>query len=490
MKPIDERFDFDVAIIGGGSGGYAAARTAAAAGLKTVVIEGGQEIGGLCILRGCMPTKAMLYAAEVKHLAENAATWGVRVGEISFDFAKVMARKSLMIKDFADFRAQQLNAGKFKFIRANASFLDTHTVALNSIRGSGRESAPFSKRENSQSRLTSAATITAKYFVIATGSRVAPAPLPQLDEVGFITSDDAVALKKLPKSLIILGGGAIACEFAQIFARFGVKVTLIQRSERLLKEFDADAGTEIEKVFRHEGVEVFTNTKLVDAKRKGKLKTVTFEQNAKSVSVSAEEILFALGRAPNTDSLALENAGVKTEKGRVITNAKMQTSASHIFAAGDCAGPHEIVHLAIQQGETAVHNMVKPKAPRTMDYRLLISVVFTEPQVAFVGLTEKAATARGVKFITASYPFNDHGKSLIMDAKDGFVKLLANPKTGEIIGGACVGPSGGELIHEIVTAMAKRMTVRELAATPHYHPTLAEIWTYPAEELVEKITAR
>jgi pyruvate/2-oxoglutarate dehydrogenase complex dihydrolipoamide dehydrogenase (E3) component len=134
--------------------------------------------------------------------------------------------------------------------------------------------------------------------------------------------------------------------------------------------------------------------------------------------------------------------------------------------------------------------MVKPKAPRTMDYRLLISVVFTEPQVAFVGLTEKEATVRGVKFITASYPFNDHGKSLIMDAKDGFVKLLANPKTGEIIGGACVGPSGGELIHEIITAMAKRMTVRELAATPHYHPTLAEIWTYPAEELAEKITAR
>jgi pyruvate/2-oxoglutarate dehydrogenase complex dihydrolipoamide dehydrogenase (E3) component len=488
MKPIDERFDFDVAIIGGGSGGYAAARTAAAAGLKTVVIEGGQEIGGLCILRGCMPTKAMLYAAEVKHLAENAATWGVRAEKVSFDFAKVMARKNLMIQDFADFRAQQLNAGKFKFIRANASFLDTHTVALNSIRGSGRESAPFSKRENSQSRLTSAATITAKYFVIATGSRVAPAPLPQLDEVGFITSDDAVALKKLPKSLIILGGGAIACEFAQFFARFGVKVSLIQRSEHILKEFDADTGIEIEKVFRREGVQIFTNTKLADAQRKGKLKTVSFTQNGKRVSVSAEEILFALGRAPSTDSLALENAGVKTEKGRVVTNAKMQTSAPHIFAAGDCTGPHEIVHLAIQQGETAVHNMVKPKAPRTMDYRLLISVVFTEPQVAFVGLTEKAATVRGVKFITASYPFNDHGKSLIMDAKDGFVKLLANPKTGEIIGGACVGPSGGELIHEIVTAMAKRMTVRELAATPHYHPTLAEIWTYPAEELAEKIS--
>jgi dihydrolipoamide dehydrogenase len=460
-----KRFDFDVAVIGGGSGGYAAARTAASAGLKTVVIEGGKEVGGLCILRGCMPTKAMLYAAEVKHLAEHAATWGVRAGKVSFDFAKVMARKNLMIKDFADFRVQQLNAGKFKFIRANAKFLDAHTVELDS----GKK-------------------LTAKHFVIATGSRVAPAPLPQLDETGYITSDDAVALKKLPRSLIILGGGAIACEFAQFFQRFGVKVTLIQRSESLLKEFDADAGMAVEKVFRREGIQIFTSTKLLDAKRNGKLKTASFQQNGKTISVAAGEILFALGRVPNTASLQLENAGVKTESGRIVTNHKMQTSAPHIFAAGDCTGPHEIVHIAIQQGETAVHNILKPKSPRKMDYRLLISIVFTEPQVASVGLTEKAAAARGIKFLAASYPFSDHGKSLIMDAQDGFVKLLAHPQTGEILGGACVGPSGGELIHEIVVAMSKRMTVHELAATPHYHPTLAEIWTYPAEELAGKIS--
>ena len=472
-----QKYDFDVAVIGGGSGGYAAARTAAGAGLKTVVIEGGTELGGLCILRGCMPTKALLYAAEVKHLAEHAATWGVRAGKVSFDFAKVMARKSAQIKDFAGFRAQQLNTGKFKLIRANARFIDGHTIEM------GRTDRPVSPdaRRRVPNRLT------AKFFVIATGSRVAPAPLAQLDEVGYITSDDAVALKHLPKSLIILGGGAIACEFAQFFARFGVKVTLIQRSERLLKEFDAEAGTEIEKVFRREGMTVFTGTKLVAARRTGKLKTISFEQNGKLVSVSAEEILFALGRVPNTASLALENAGVKMEQGRIIADDRMRTSAPHIFAAGDCCGPHEIVHIAIQQGETAARNILTPRSPRKMDYRLLISVVFTDPQVAFVGLTEKAAAARGIKFLAANYPFNDHGKSLLMEAKDGFVKLLANPKTGEILGGACVGPAGGELIHEIVAAMAKRMTVHELAAMPHYHPTLAEIWTYPAEELAEKI---
>jgi len=459
------KFDFDVAIIGGGSGGYAAARTAAAAGLKTAVIEGGREVGGLCILRGCMPTKALLYAAEVKHLAEHAETWGVRAGKVSFDFAKVMARKSAQIKDFADYRVQQLNSGKFKFIRANAKFVDAHTVALSN----GKK-------------------LSAKNFVIATGSSVAPSPLLQLEEAGYWTSDDAVALKKLPKSLIILGGGAIGCEFAQYFARFGVKVTLVQRSEHILKDLDAEAGAEIEKVFRREGIQVFTGTKLSGAKRQGKLKTVSFEQKGKVLSVSAEEILFALGRAPNIEGLDLKNAGVKTENGRIITNGRMQTSAPHIFAVGDCTGPHEIVHIAVTQGEIAGHNIAKPKSPRTMDYRLLISVVFTDPQVATVGLTEKKAVALGIKYVTASYPFNDHGKSLIMEAKDGFVKLLADPKTGKILGGACVGPVGGELIHEIVVAMAKRMTVRELAAVPHYHPTLAEIWTYPAEELADQLS--
>lgn len=462
-----QKFDFEVAVIGGGSGGYAAARTAAGAGLKTVVIEGGKEIGGLCILRGCMPTKALLFAAEIKYLAEHAETWGVRAGKVSFDLAKVMARKDAQIKDFADYRVRQLNRGKFKFIRANAKFLDAHTVELSN----GKK-------------------LTAGHFVIATGSCMGPVPLPQLNEAGFITSDEAIALKKLPKSLIILGGGAIACEFVQFFARFGVKVTLIQRSERILREFDADAALEMEKVFRREGIAVFTGTKLTDAKRSGKLKTVSFEQNGKTQSVSAEEILFALGRVPNTRSLDLAKAGVKVDAcGGILVNPRMRTSAPYIYAAGDCLGQYGIVHLAVQQGEIAAHNITNPKHLRKMDYRLLISMVFTDPQVAFVGLTEKDAAARKIPFIAASYPFNDHGKSLLMEAKDGFVKLLANPKTGEIIGGACVGPLGGELIHEIVAAMARRMTVRELAAMPHYHPTLAEIWTYPAEELAEKIPA-
>jgi len=473
-----QKFDYDVAVLGGGSAGYAAARTAAGAGLKTVVIEGGEEVGGLCILRGCMPTKALLYAAEVMHRAGHAGPWGICAENVSFDFAKVMARKDALVKDFADYRRQQLAGGKFKFIRAYVRFLDPHTVKL------GRADRPVGQ----DARQRVPAKISAAHFIITTGSVVAPPPLPQLRETGYITSDDALTLTRLPESLIILGGGAIACEYAQFFARFGVKVTLIQRSEHLLREFDTKTAVEIEKVFRREGLEIFTNTKLTDAKRDGGLKTVSFQHEGKNVSVSAGEILFALGRVPNTALLDLDKAGVITRRGRIVANELMQTSAPHIYTAGDCTGPHEIVHLAVQQGEIAAHNIAQPGRPRKMDYRLLISVVFTEPQVAFVGLTEKEAQARGIPYLAMSYPFHDHGKSLIMEARDGFVKLLADPKSGGILGGACVGPVGGELIHEIAAAMAKRMTVHELAAMPHYHPTLAEIWTYPAEELAGQIS--
>jgi len=479
------KHDYEVAILGGGSAGYAAARTAASAGLKTVVIEGGHEVGGLCILRGCMPSKALLYAAEVRHLAQHGATWGLQPGRIRFDFKKVMARKAAMIEDFAGYRRKQLEHGKFKFIRANARFVDSHTVELRPLTPSlsPSDGERVAKPGEGKSR-----RLTAKHFIIATGSVISPSPLAALDEAGYITSDHALTLKKLPKSLIVLGGGAIACELAQFFARFDVQVTQIQRSPHVLKGFDGDAGAVIETVFRREGIKLFAGTKLLNARRHGNRKVVEFEQNGKRLQAEAEEILFALGRSPNTAGLGLENAGVKMANDRIVTDARMRTSASHIYAAGDCTGPHEIVHIAIQQAELAAHNIANPRRPRAVDYRLLTSVVFTEPQVATVGLTEKAATARKIPFLAASYPFNDHGKSMIMEALDGFVKLLANPRTGEIIGGCCVGPMGGELIHEITVAMAKRMTVHEFAATPHYHPTLAEIWTYPAEELAERIS--
>src|SRR3954463_3960179 len=457
-------FDFEVAVSGGGSGGYAAARTTAAAGLKTVVIEGGEEVGGLCILRGCMPTKALLFASEVLYLSQHAGLWGVHNKQTGYDYEEVMSRKDRLIKEFADYRTQQLRDGRFEFVRAMARFDSLHTLILDN----GRK-------------------LSAGSIIISTGSVVAPSPWPWLREVGYLTSDDALTLRKLPRSLIVLGGGAVAIEFAQFFARFGVKVTVIQRSAHILRDFDRDAGVELEKVLRREGMDVFSATRLNGAWKKGAVKGISFEHEGAEVRVQADEILFALGRIPNTEPLDLVQAGLETAQHTIITNNLMQTSVPHIYAVGDCTGPYEIVHIAIQQGEVAAHNIAHPDKPQSMDYRLLINIVFTEPQIATVGLTEKMAMLHNIPCITASYPFNDHGKSLIMEARDGFVKLLADPKTGEILGGCCVGPLGGELIHEIVAAMSKRMTVAELAAMPHYHPTLAEIWTYPAEELAEKV---
>jgi pyruvate/2-oxoglutarate dehydrogenase complex dihydrolipoamide dehydrogenase (E3) component len=467
MRSGNRAFDYDLAVIGGGSGGFAAARTAASHGLKTIVLEGGEQVGGLCILRGCMPTKALLYAAEVMHLASHPEPWGIRTEEVSFNFSQVMARKTSLVKSFADYREEQLGGGKFKFKRATASFQDPHTL-----------------------KLSSGEKLTASAFLIATGSCVAPSPVPQLNHLAYLTSDTALELTHLPKSLIVLGGGAVAVEFAQFFARFGVRVAQVQRSPHILHEFDSDAAAVIEEVFRKEGIALYTGTKLLDAKRAGTHKEVTFSHNGQTVRVQAEEIFYGLGRRPNITGLGLEEIGVQIEYERIRTDGYMQTSVPHIYAAGDCTGLHEIAHIAVLQGEVAAHNIAHPQRKKLMDYRLLSEIVFTEPQVAVVGLTEKRAHVGNINYSVAKYPFNDHGKSLIMEAKDGFVKLLADPINGEILGGCCVGPVGGELIHEIVAAMYKRMTVHELAAMPHYHPTLAEIWTYPAEELAEAIKVK
>lgn len=457
--------DYDVGIIGGGSGGYAAARTLASAGRRVAVIEGGHEVGGLCILRGCMPTKALLYAAEIAHHARHAATWGIKVPEVSIDLAAAMARKDAMIKEFADYRREQLTDGRFSLIRCHAKFEDAHTLELSN---GGR--------------------LKASHFIIATGSTISPPPLQDLLDVDCLTSDTALRLKKLPQSIIVLGGGPIALEFAQFFARFGVETTVIQRSPQILKSFDADTAQALTDALEREGIRVIAGTRLISAARDSSSKTVCIEHEGREIRFEAEEIFNGLGRAPNTAALNLAAAGVETlPSGHIKTTASMRASAAHVYAAGDCAGPHEVVHIAIQQGEIAAHNILNHENARQIDYRVVSSIAFTDPQAAKVGLTEKEAEAQGIPHLAESYPFNDHGKSMIMEALDGFVKLIAHRETGEIIGGACVGPGGGDLLHEIIVAMQARMTVHQLAETPHYHPTLAEIWTYPAEELADQI---
>ena len=452
---------FDAIVIGGGSAGYAAARTFHSAGWTVTVVEGSPAIGGLCILRGCMPTKALLHGAELRQAIEEARIWGIHSQRVDLDFERLIARKDELIADFAFHRRRQLTDGRFTFLQASARFIDSHTIELSG----GRR-------------------LTGRHFAITTGSILAPSPLVQLNEVGYLTSDTALILRQVPSSLTVLGGGPVALEFAQFFHRMGTRVTVIQRSVHVLRDVDVDVAHELEAALRHEGMTIYTGTEITSVQATAHGKAVMFRHAGSLVTVESAEIFNGLGRVPATAGLGLETAKVKLEKsGHVHTDSYQRTSQHHIIAAGDCSGPHEIVHIAIQQAETGARNLVHPGKLHPMDYRLLVSVVFTEPQVAMVGSTERSLSAHGISYRVATYPFNDHGKSMILGARHGFVKLITAAETGEILGAACVGPQGGELIHEIVVAMSQRMTAAQLAAVPHYHPTLAEIWTYPAEEL-------
>ena len=466
------RPSFDLAILGGGSAGYAAARTAAGLGMRVAVVEGGRRVGGLCILRGCMPTKTMLESAHRNHEIGRAKEFGIRVGKPQPDWKAILKRKDRLIAEFADYRRDQLEKGKFTFYRANGRFTGLHRLALE---GMEKERVP--------------AEIEAKTFLVSTGSRTAFRKIPGLEEAGYWTSDECLDASKPIKSLIVLGGRAVALEFAQYYAHLGVKVTVIQRSERLLPESDPEVGDTLAKVFREQGSEVFCGTQIQRVMKKGKKKRVEFLQNGKRRSVAAEQILQALGREPDLEGLNLSTAGVKTEKGKVVTQLTQQTSVPHIFAAGDVCGPYEVVHLAIQQGEVAAKNAAAFAAGKElkerMDYRLKLEVIFTSPEAAGVGYSEKECREKGWDIVTASYPFADHGKSMVMGELNGFVKLIALKGGGEIVGAQVVGPHASDLIHEPLAIMRYRGTAAEMAAMPHYHPTLSEIWTYPAEEIAD-----
>ncbi len=427
-------------------------------------------------MRGCMPTKTMLESAHRNHEIGRAREFGIRVGKPKPDWKAILKRKDRLIAEFADYRREQLEKGKFTFYRAMGRFTGPHRLALVAV---GKERVP--------------AEIEAKTFLVATGSRTAKREIPGLEEVGYWTSDECLQAAKPVKSLIVLGGRAVALEFAQYYAHLGVKVTVIQRSERLLPESDPEVGDTLAKVFRDQGSEVFCGTQIQRVVKKGNKKRVEFLQNGKKRSVDAERVLQALGREPDVDSLALWTAGVKTEKGKVVTQTTQQTNVPHIFAAGDVCGPYEVVHLAIQQGEVAAKNaaaLVAGREPKErMDYRMKLEVIFTSPEVAGVGYSVKECREKGWEIVTASYPFADHGKSMVMGATEGFVKLIALKQRGEIVGAQVVGPHASDLIHEPLAIMRYRGTAEEMMNLPHYHPTLSEIWTYPAEEIFEKTSA-
>lgn len=463
--------DYDFAVIGGGSAGYAGARTAVDLGLKTVVVEGGREVGGLCILRGCMPSKTLLESARRYRVLDRAGEFGLSCGTPGFNAAAIVARKRRLIAEFADYRRGQLESGRFDFLRGMAEFLGPNEVLVRHPDGK-------------------ATTLRARTFLIATGSETGVPPVPGLAESRCLTSDEMLDLERLPGSLIVLGAGPVGLEMASYCRAFGVKVSIVQRSPHILKSLDPDVSDALAKAMRLDGMEIHTGTGLLNVRDTGDGALVAYEHGGRVDHLEADRVLNALGRKPRLQGL--EALGLEIRQGRLAAAADQSTSLPHVFAAGDVCGGLEVVHIAIQQGEIAAHNAALrlgrlSGAPKTMDYRLKLFAVFTDPQVASVGATEAELRSAGVDFSTAAYPFNDHGKSLVMGETEGFVKLLARRDTGEILGGAVVGPEASELIHEVVVAMNYKATAAEFAAIPHYHPTLSEIWTYPAEEIAAEV---
>jgi pyruvate/2-oxoglutarate dehydrogenase complex dihydrolipoamide dehydrogenase (E3) component len=456
---------YDFVVIGGGSAGFNAARVAASLGKRVAVIDGARKLGGLCILRGCMPSKTLIYSAEVLHMAQRAGEFGLRVPSATADMKAMHARKRRIIGDFARHRVKQLETGDFDLIRGNAHFVDARTVALDG----GRE-------------------IRAKHFLIGTGSKVSVPPVKGLAESPFWTSDDVLELDFRPRSIIVLGGGIVACELAQFLSRIGTRVCIIQRSPNLPRGHSREASQVIKRVFEDEGIEVLTDTRILGIRSvRGRI-SVSFKHKGKTLFRRADHLLNALGRDPATSGLSLQAAGVKTApNGRILVNRWQQTSAPNIYAAGDCCGPHEIVHIAIQQAELAARHAAGVKGLRPIGEAMTLSVVFTDPQLGTIGWREQDLEEKGIKYLSASHPFGDHGKSILMNALAGFVRVLADPETGRVLGAEIVGKDAGELIHCFSGAMALRATVHDMLRAPWYHPTLSEIVTYPLEELAAKM---
>ncbi len=455
---------FDLVVVGAGSGGYAAARTARELGATVALVDRG-PLGGLCILRGCMPSKTLIATSDAAHEVRHAHELGVHAGEPAVDFAAVMARKREIIAGFQDYRVAGIET--FPVFHGEASFESPHKLRVGDD------------------------VLEGKSFVVATGSTIAPALFPGLAETGYIESDEALELAAPPKSLIVLGGGYVATELGQFYARIGVPTTLIIRSGQLLTDEDSDIGEGLTEYFRAEGIAVETQARVLRVSRgdDGR-KVVHYQQGGVEKSIAAHEIFYALGRVPTVAGLNLEAAGVvyHAVTGIAIDDT-MRTSQQHIFAVGDVTGLFALVHIAIQQGELAARNAIHGAKER-VDYSLSKThTVFTDPQVAVVGETEKDLQRAGTPYIVASYPFNDHGKAISIGRTKGFVKMMADPNDGRILGAAVLGPDGSDLIHEMIVALHYHATVFDFVKIPHLHPTLAEIWTYPAEELVEKIVA-
>ena len=443
---------FDIIIIGAGPGGYETAADAAAHGLNVAIVERDQ-MGGTCLNRGCIPTKALCRNAEVINLMREAEVWGVKTGELAFDYAPVFERKEAVVKQLREGVEMLMGAPGITAIKGEAIFKDANTVVVN-----GEE-------------------YSAKNIIIATGS--APRGLPIEGSDLAMTSDDILAMETLPKSLCIVGGGVIGMEFAAVFCTFGVEVTVIEYCKEILPPFDKDVAKRLKTVLSKRGIKIITSAAVNGITQGEDGYTVSYELKGKPQSVTCEKVLMSVGRQPVLPQ-GLDAVGVTVGRRGIEVDDNMMTNVPGVYAIGDVNGRMMLAHAASAQGLRALHAIMGKADDIKLD--IVPSAVFTVPELAMVGLTEEQCAEKGLDVTVKKSFFRSNGKAVAMNETDGLIKMIVDNATRQIVGCHICGAHAADLIQEVVTAMNAGATVDLLARSIHGHPTLSEVMLTAARQ--------
>ncbi len=454
---------FDVTVIGSGPGGYVAAIRAAQLGLKAAIVEKDKRLGGTCTLRGCIPTKQLLMSAHVYEQMQHAADFGVQASEIQLAFADVQKRKD-------------------KVVMKNSKGIE-YLMKKNSItrfNGTGRLALPGKVEITGEDGKKQ--TINTKNIIIATGSVVRPIPGFETDGARVVNSDHILELKETPKSLIVMGAGAVGVEFASVYSRFGAQTTIVELLPRLVPLEDEEVSQELERSFRKRGLKSQVGTRLEKMEQSDKGVVVTGKDGkGQEVKLEAEMLLVAVGRMPYTEGLGLEGTKIKVEKGFIKVDEYQQTGEKGVYAIGDVVPTPLLAHLASKEGVVAVEHLARQKDVRPVNLRLVPNCTYCDPEVASVGLSEAKAREEGYEVKVGKFPFSASGKARILGEEEGFVKIVSEKKYDEILGVHIIGPHATELIAEACVAMQLESTAEELGRTMHAHPTVSEAVMEAAE---------
>ena len=446
---------YDLAIIGSGPGGYQTAIRASEWGLKTVVIEKDGFLGGTCLHVGCIPTKVLLHHADVYEYFKNAKEFGIEVGEFKLNWAQVMARKDRVVKKHAK--------GIEALFKKNK---------VDSVTGWGKYAGPGRVSVEKEGKTTE---IAAKNVMLATGSEARSLPGVVFDNKTIGGNREILSLTEVPKSLVVVGAGAVGVEFASIFRTFGTEVTLLEMLPRIVPLEDEEISKELDKAFRKKGMQIFTEAAVESVKKDARGATVTFKtKEGKTQTVAAEKVLIAVGRRPMTENCGLEKSKAKVERGFIHVGPYMETAEKGLFAIGDIvAGMPQLAHAASMEGITAVAHLAG-KNPQPLVRTRIPAATYCEPQIGSVGLTEKAAREAGYAVKTGKFPFVGNSKATILGQHDGFIKVVAEEKYGEVLGVHIIGPLATEILTEAVTALQLEATIDDMMFMVHAHPTVWE----------------